>query len=69
MSIQKHPERKILLQVTHPLEQVQAIEPATHAQECNIELHVGDGWAIRGSYRNQILQRVTLQKTTSAEGS
>ena len=67
MSTEKEP-RKFLLQFSHPLAEAQAIQAGCPAAECNIELQVGEGWAIRGSYRNQTLSKVTLQKTYAAEG-
>jgi hypothetical protein len=59
-------QKNITLQVNHSVEQIESNHLVfTPSKECDINIQVTDGWAITGHYRNQILQTITLQKTSS----
>ena len=64
MSVRKN----IKLQVNNPLERNALMaQAAPSANLCAINIHVANGWEIIGHYRDQILQTITLQKSTAIE--
>ena len=61
-------QKKISLRINTPLEgELQATNAPSPMDDYQIQLQVTDGWAITGSYRDQTLTTVTLQKRSSPE--
>ena len=61
-------QKDITLQVNPSIVKTQLdFETNTPPQDCDINIRVADGWAVTGHYRNQVLQTVRLQKTSSEE--